>query len=244
MSTGEHAPQQPIEVGILGATGMVGQQFIRVLDRHPWFKPTWLAASGRSEGKAYEDAVTWRLETPPPDDVRRMQVQACTPGQGPRLVFSALDAAVAKDLEPAYAAAGASGHQQYPDGADGSGRAAGHSRGQRRSSRPDHAPAPRARLDRGDRDEPQLLDGGDCAGPRAAAPVRPAVADGDHPPGRLRRRVSWRALPRHPRQRRAGHFRRRRKDRERDPEDPRHLRGRRGRRCTRWSSARPRPACR
>jgi len=106
MSTGEHAPQQPIEVGILGATGMVGQQFIRVLDRHPWFKPTWLAASGRSEGKAYEDAVTWRLETPPPDDVRRMQVQACTPGQGPRLVFSALDAAVAKDLEPAYAAAG------------------------------------------------------------------------------------------------------------------------------------------
>ena len=66
MSTGEHAPQQPIEVGILGATGMVGQQFIRVLDQHPWFKPTWLAASGRSEGKAYEDAVTWRLETPPP----------------------------------------------------------------------------------------------------------------------------------------------------------------------------------
>jgi aspartate-semialdehyde dehydrogenase len=106
MSTSERAPQQPIEVGILGATGMVGQQFIRVLERHPWFKPTWLAASGRSEGKAYEDAVTWRLETPPPDHVRRMQVQACTPGKGPRLVFSALDAAAAKDLEPAYAAAG------------------------------------------------------------------------------------------------------------------------------------------
>jgi aspartate-semialdehyde dehydrogenase len=100
-----HATKR-IDVGVLGATGMVGQQFIRLLAAHPWFKPTWLAASGRSEGKAYADAVTWRLDTPPSDEIRRMEVQACTPGKGPRLVFSALDASVAAELEPAYAAAG------------------------------------------------------------------------------------------------------------------------------------------
>ncbi len=85
---------------------MVGQQFIRLLAGHPWFKPTWLAASERSEGKAYGNAATWRLETPPPDDVLGMQVHGCTPGKGPRLVFSALDASVAAELEPAFAAAG------------------------------------------------------------------------------------------------------------------------------------------
>jgi aspartate-semialdehyde dehydrogenase len=106
MGTVDRAPQQPIEVGILGATGMVGQQFIRLLAGHPWFKPTWLAASGRSEGKAYGDAVSWRLDTPPSDEIRKMEVQACTPGKGPRLVFSALDASVATELEPAFAAAG------------------------------------------------------------------------------------------------------------------------------------------
>jgi aspartate-semialdehyde dehydrogenase len=106
MSTAEHSPQQRIDVGILGATGMVGQQFIRLLSGHPWFKPAWLAASGRSEGKAYRDAVSWRLDTPPADDIQRMEVQACTPGKGPRLVFSALDASVATELEPAFAAAG------------------------------------------------------------------------------------------------------------------------------------------
>ena len=106
MNTVDRSPQQPIEVGILGATGMVGQQFIRLLAAHPWFKPTWLAASERSEGKAYGDAVAWRLDTPPADDIRRMTVHACTPGKGPRLVFSALDASVATELEPAFAAAG------------------------------------------------------------------------------------------------------------------------------------------
>jgi aspartate-semialdehyde dehydrogenase len=106
MSTTERAPQQRIEVGVLGATGMVGQQFIRQLSSHPWFKPTWLAASDRSEGKAYADAASWRLDVAIPDDIRGKRVQACTPGKGPRLVFSALDASVAKDLEPSFAAAG------------------------------------------------------------------------------------------------------------------------------------------
>jgi aspartate-semialdehyde dehydrogenase len=57
------------EVGILGATGMVGQQLIALLAKHPWFKVTWLGASQRSEGKPYCEASAWRLPSPPPDDV-------------------------------------------------------------------------------------------------------------------------------------------------------------------------------
>jgi aspartate-semialdehyde dehydrogenase len=95
-----------IDVGILGATGMVGQQFILQLANHPWFRPVWLAASERSEGKAYGDAATWRLATQLPDDLRSARVEACTPGRGPQLIFSALDANAAKDLEPAFAKAG------------------------------------------------------------------------------------------------------------------------------------------
>src|SRR5262252_1444859 len=57
-----------IEVGILGATGAVGQQFIALLANHPWFKVTWLGASQRSEGKPYRDATAWRLPTALPSD--------------------------------------------------------------------------------------------------------------------------------------------------------------------------------
>lgn len=95
-----------IDVGILGATGMVGQQFIRLLDGHPLFRPGWLAASERSEGRLYRDAATWRLGGPVPAFTDGRRVEACTPGRGPRLMFSALDASAAKDLEPAFAAAG------------------------------------------------------------------------------------------------------------------------------------------
>jgi len=95
-----------IEVGVLGATGMVGQQFVRLLGDHPWFKLSWLAASERSEGRSYSSAATWRLAAPLPGDFGSMQVHGCTPGRGPKLVFSALDATAARDLEPAFAAAG------------------------------------------------------------------------------------------------------------------------------------------
>jgi aspartate-semialdehyde dehydrogenase len=84
-----------IEVGVLGATGTVGQQFVRLLDQHPWFKLTWLAGSERSEGKRYADAAPWRLSTPIPAESADKIVQAPVPGQGPKLVFSALDASVA-----------------------------------------------------------------------------------------------------------------------------------------------------
>ena len=95
-----------INVGVLGATGMVGQQFIRLLERHPWFRTAWLAASERSEGRSYGEAATWRLATPLPEAARAMRVESCTPGKGPRLIFSALDAAAADEIEPAFAAAG------------------------------------------------------------------------------------------------------------------------------------------
>jgi aspartate-semialdehyde dehydrogenase len=97
---------QPIEVGILGATGMVGQQFLRLLDSHPRFRPVWLAASERSEGRLYGEAATWRLGGRLPSAAEGKRVEACTPGSAPRLVFSALDASAAADLEPAFAAAG------------------------------------------------------------------------------------------------------------------------------------------
>jgi len=94
-----------IDVGILGATGMVGQQFILQLAGHPWFRTAWLAASQRSEGKTYRD-IGWRLSTPMPDDVADLTVESTTPGQAPRLLFSALDASVAGEIEEAFASAG------------------------------------------------------------------------------------------------------------------------------------------
>ena len=95
-----------IDVGVLGATGMVGQQFIARLAHHPWFNLSWLAASERSEGKSYADAAPWRLASPMPDACRRMTVEGCVPGRGPKVVFSALDAKAADDLEAKFAAAG------------------------------------------------------------------------------------------------------------------------------------------
>ena len=97
---------QKIDVGILGATGMVGQQFISRLATHPWFNVAWLAASERSEGKSYSEAAPWRLSTPIPDFVRGMKVDGCVPGRGPKVVFSALDANAADTLEQEFAAAG------------------------------------------------------------------------------------------------------------------------------------------
>ena len=96
----------PIPVGILGATGMVGQQFIALLANHPWFKVEYLGASERSAGKAFKDAAAWRLPSPLPDDVARRVVEAATPGHAPKLVFSGLDSSVAGEIEGAFAEAG------------------------------------------------------------------------------------------------------------------------------------------
>ena len=95
-----------IPVGILGATGMVGQQFIALLANHPWFHVAWVGASQRSEGKSYAEATSWRLASPLPPDVARLTVEGVTPGRAPKLVFSALDSSVAGEVEAAFAEAG------------------------------------------------------------------------------------------------------------------------------------------
>jgi aspartate-semialdehyde dehydrogenase len=97
---------QKIPIGILGATGVVGQRFIQMLEAHPWFEVAWLAASDRSAGQTYGDAVRWRLKTPIPDRVRKMTVSNAGPEGAPRVIFAALDAGIARELEPLFAAAG------------------------------------------------------------------------------------------------------------------------------------------
>ncbi len=102
--------QTPYKIGILGATGMVGQRFIQLLENHPWFQVTWLAASDRSSGKQYEDAVRWKLDTPIPASVAKLPVSPATPEQNPdgvpQIIFAALDTDIARELEPKFAAAG------------------------------------------------------------------------------------------------------------------------------------------
>jgi len=95
-----------LPIGILGATGMVGQRFIQLLEDHPWFEVTWLAASDRSSGKPYGEAVKWRLDTPLPARIERMTVSPAEPEGAPRVVFAALDATIARELEPRFANAG------------------------------------------------------------------------------------------------------------------------------------------
>ena len=102
--------QTPYKIGILGATGMVGQRFIQLLENHPWFQVTWLAASDRSSGKRYDEAVRWKLDTPIPASVAKLPVSPATPEQNPdgvpEIIFAALDTDIARELEPKFAAAG------------------------------------------------------------------------------------------------------------------------------------------
>jgi aspartate-semialdehyde dehydrogenase len=93
-------------IGILGATGMVGQRFIQLLERHPWFEVAWLAASDRSSGKKYVEAAKWRLDTALPERIANMTIAPAEPAGAPKIIFAALDAAIARDLEPRFADAG------------------------------------------------------------------------------------------------------------------------------------------
>jgi aspartate-semialdehyde dehydrogenase len=99
------------KVGILGATGMVGQRFIQLLNNHPWFEVAWLAASDRSAGKTYAEACKWKLDTPLPARIAAMTVMPNVPeatpaADLPKIIFAALDADIARELEPKFAAAG------------------------------------------------------------------------------------------------------------------------------------------
>jgi aspartate-semialdehyde dehydrogenase len=98
--------QTKIPIGILGATGVVGQRFVQLLENHPWFEVAWLAASDRSEGKPYGEAARWRLKTPMPSKIAGMQVSPATPDGAPKVIFAALDTAIALEMEPKFAQAG------------------------------------------------------------------------------------------------------------------------------------------
>lgn len=96
-----------IPVSILGATGTVGQKFIRLLADHPWFEVAAVAASSASAGKPYGEVVRWREQSTLPDRIGALTVQPCTPPLHGPIVFSALDADVAGPIEQEFARAGA-----------------------------------------------------------------------------------------------------------------------------------------
>lgn len=110
-----------IPVAILGATGTVGQKFVRLLADHPWFQIAAVAASANSAGKRYGDAVRWREPTPLPDRIADLVVQPCTPPLPGTIVFSAIEAEIAREVEQAFAKAGAlvvtntKSHRMEPD---------------------------------------------------------------------------------------------------------------------------------
>ena len=93
-------------IGILGATGMVGQRYIQLLENHPWFEIVWLAASDRSSGKPFGEAAKWRLDTPLPERIAGMTVAPAEPEGAPKIIFASVDAAIASEMEPRFAAAG------------------------------------------------------------------------------------------------------------------------------------------
>ena len=105
---GAAAPTRKYRVGVLGATGAVGQRFVQLLATHPWFELTHLGASSRSAGKLYAAATQWSVSADCPAVAAAMAVVGCAPADMPgvELVFSALDADVAGEAEPAFRDAG------------------------------------------------------------------------------------------------------------------------------------------
>jgi aspartate-semialdehyde dehydrogenase len=95
-----------IPVGVLGATGAVGQRFVQLLAGHPWFEVTDVAASDRSAGKLYKDACTWRLADQPPAAVAGLTVKTTEGPFTAKLLFSGLDSSVAGEVEAALAKRG------------------------------------------------------------------------------------------------------------------------------------------
>ncbi len=94
---------QKIRVGVLGSTGSVGQKFIELLSNHPWFEIKELAASEKSAGKKYGDAVNWILPTPLPSHIKNITVKNCEPNLNCQIVFSGLDSNIAGEIETTFA---------------------------------------------------------------------------------------------------------------------------------------------
>ena len=107
--------------GVLGATGVVGQRLVKLLSTHPWFELTEVAASERSSGKTYAEAVRWQLDGPIPESARSLLVKGLTPSLDCDFVFSALDSSVAGPAEEDFAGAGypvvsnSKNHRMDPD---------------------------------------------------------------------------------------------------------------------------------
>jgi aspartate-semialdehyde dehydrogenase len=112
---------QKFRAGILGATGTVGQRLVQLLVDHPWFELTAVAASGRSSGKKYSEAVKWHLDTPIPAAAAGLVVKDLGPSLDCDFVFSALDSSVAGPAEEDFARAGypvvsnCKNHRMSPD---------------------------------------------------------------------------------------------------------------------------------
>jgi aspartate-semialdehyde dehydrogenase len=98
---------EKIPVAVLGATGTVGQKFVRLLAEHPWFQVTAVAASSASAGRLYGEVARWREPVALSREIAGMTVRDCAPPLPARIVFSALDAEVAGPIEQAFAQAGA-----------------------------------------------------------------------------------------------------------------------------------------
>lgn len=96
-------PEKKIPVGILGATGSVGQKFIELLSNHPWFEIKELAASESSAGKRYKEAADWFLSASIPEGVKNIEVKKCEPDLNCKIVFSGLDAGIAGEVETEFA---------------------------------------------------------------------------------------------------------------------------------------------
>ena len=113
--------QPKIRVGVLGATGAVGQRFVQMLQGHPWFELSVLCASQRNAGKRYADACNWLLRGDMPPHLRDCVLQEIAPGIDCQLVFSALPSGPARTIEAELAAAGyivcsnASAYRYEPD---------------------------------------------------------------------------------------------------------------------------------
>jgi len=94
---------EKISVAILGATGSVGQKFVELLSYHPWFELKELAASEKSAGKKYKNAVKWVMPTVLGEDIGNLEIKSCEPNLESKLVFSALDSSVAGEIETNFA---------------------------------------------------------------------------------------------------------------------------------------------
>src|SRR5258708_18110147 len=118
---GQQKFAQKFRAGILGATGTVGQRLVQLLDGHPWFELTEVAASERASGKQYSEAVKWHLDTPIPAAAAGLVVKDLDPTLDCDFVFSALDSSVAGPAEEEFARAGypvvsnSKNHRMSPD---------------------------------------------------------------------------------------------------------------------------------